>query len=118
MRPDGFDIKRALPRILALILALLLIFACAASAFAKDGKSSDAPAGDTTTTGTSESTGDTTTIGASAPTGESSSGESSSQSDGEISDEERERRKEVYTIAALVAVGAIIVGMRDKRRRR
>ena len=112
----GTFAKNALPRILALALAVLLVFAFAASAFAKGGD--DAPAGDTTT------------IGADAPTGSDSenTGEQSASMDGSensasqdgsgLSEEEIARRKEIYTIGAMITLGAILVGWRERQRRR
>ena len=103
--------KYGLPRLTALILALLLVFACTAAAFAKEG---DAPGTDP---------GDTTTIGASEPTGASDGGSASQSYSAEDSDTaeddaELEKRKEIYTFMTLIALGAIIVGIREKRRRR
>ena len=126
---DG-KVRLAAPKALALLLALLIVFSCAASAFAKSG---DAPSGDTTTIGASPS-GDTTTIGASPSASQEGAGqasqegaeqasqegagqESSSDDSGE-SDAELERRKEIYTIGAMITLGAILVGIREKRNRR
>ena len=50
-----------------------------------------------------------------APAADSGSSEESSR---ELSPEEYEKRKEIYTIGAMVALGAIIVGLREKRNRR
>ena len=50
-----------------------------------------------------------------APAAGSGSSEESSR---ELSQEEIEKRKEIYTIGAMIALGAIIVGIREKRNRR
>jgi hypothetical protein len=123
-----------LPKILALALAVLLVFACAVSAFAKSGdgfvtfaKSSGtylAKSGDGDT-----STEPVTTIGADSPTGSSTenTGEQSATMDGSDNgnsedggqtDPETERRKEIYTFMTLIALGAIIVGIREKKNKR
>ena len=127
-------VRRMLPRILALALAVLLVFACAVSAFAKSGdgvvtfvkgggtylaKSGD---GDTATE-------PVTTIGADSPAGSSTenTGEQSATMDGSDNgnsedggqtDPETERRKEIYTFMTLIALGAIIVGIREKKNKR
>jgi hypothetical protein len=114
---DG-KVRLAAPKALALLLALLIVFSCAASAFAKSG---DAPSGDTTTIGASPS-GDTTTIGASPSTSQEGAGQASQegaeQENSGESDAELERRKEIYTIGAMITLGAILVGIREKRNRR
>ena len=111
-------LRRLGTKVLALALALLLVFACAATAFAKsaDGLLTAAEKG-------SESTapaGDTTTIGASEPTGQDTTGQenSASQDGSEEPDPELARRKEIYTFMTLIALGAIIVGIREKRSKR
>ena len=114
MRRGPF-VKTVLPRVLALALAVLLVFACAASAFAKSGD------GDTVTE-------PITTIGADSPTGSdsASTGEQSATMDGSENtntedgetDPEIERRKEIYTFMTLIALGAIIVGIREKKNKR
>lgn len=95
--------------ILAALLALMLAFA--PTAFAEPGSlaltsapgssqdSSGSGSGSTTTTGTT---------GASENTAPAEEGES---------EEELERRKEIYTMVALITLGAILVGIRDKKRR-
>ena len=108
-------VRRMLPRVLALALAVLLVFACAASAFAKSGD------GDTVTE-------PITTIGADSPTGSdsASTGEQSATMDGSENtntedgetDPEVERRKEIYTFMTLIGLGAIIVGIREKKNKR
>ena len=108
--------RRMLPKILALALAVLLVFACAVSAFAKSGD------GDTATE-------PVTTIGADSPAGNSTenTGEQSATMDGSDNgnsedggqtDPETERRKEIYTFMTLIALGAIIVGIREKKNKR
>ena len=113
------------PKVLTLALAIFLIFACAAAAFAKSpdglmsaalgkGAESTASAGDTTNTGASNGAGSTTTTGAS----DGSAQENSASQDGsEEPDPELERRKEIYSIGALITLGAIFVGFRERRRR-
>jgi hypothetical protein len=108
-------LRRLGTKVLALALALLLVFACAATAFAKSGS------GDTATE-------PITTIGADAPTGApDGTGEQSATTDGSENgnsedggqtDPETERRKEIYTFMTLIALGAIIVGIREKRSKR
>lgn len=116
--------RRALPRILALALAVMLVFACAASAFAKSGDVYLAKSGEGDT-----ATEPVTTIGADVPTGNDSAnsgeqsattdgGENSNSEDGSETDPETERRKEIYTFMTLIALGAIIVGIREKRNKR
>ena len=107
---DG-KVRLAAPKALALLLALLIVFSCAASAFAKSG---DAPSGDTTTIGASPSASQE---GAGQASQEGAGQESSSDDSGE-SDAELERRKEIYTIGAMITLGAILVGIREKRNRR
>ena len=118
--------RRMLPKILALALAVLLVFACAVSAFAKSGdgllaasekgSESTAPAGDTTTIGASEPTGAPDGTGEQSATMDGS--ENSNSEDGGQTDPETERRKEIYTFMTLIALGAIIVGIREKRSKR
>lgn len=114
--------KTVLPRVLALALAVLLVFACAASAFAKsDDDAAKAKSGDTVTE-------PITTIGADSPAGSdsASTGEQSATMDGSENtntedgetDPEVERRKEIYTFMTLIALGAIIVGIREKKNKR
>ena len=109
-------VRRMLPKILALALAVLLVFACAVSAFAKSGDGDKA-------------TEPVTTIGADSPTGSNTenTGEQSATMDGSDNgnsedggqtDPETERRKEIYTFMTLIALGAIIVGIREKRSKR
>ena len=69
-----------IPKLLCALLALILILAFAAPAFAQSG-----------------------------------SGNSSGEAAEEMSEEELARRKEVYTIVAMVTLGFIIVGIREKR---
>ena len=75
---------------------LLLVLAFTASAFAQ---------GSATTTGSSEG---------------SSSGEGQSGSEGSPEQDEQAlaQKRELFTIMGLITVGAIIVGLRDKNRRR
>ena len=77
-------------RLLVLLLATALIIGSAAFAFAND----------TLTTG-ADGSGETTEEG----------------SDG-IDQETRERRVELYTIGAMITLGAMYLGIRDKRNRR
>ena len=117
--------RRLAPKILALALAMLLIFACAATAFAKSGdgllaasekgSESTAPAGDTTTIGADAPTGAPDGTGQSATMDGS---ENSNSENGGQTDPETERRKEIYTFMTLIALGAIIVGIREKRSKR
>ena len=118
--------RRLAPKILALALAMLLIFTCAATAFAKSGdgllaasekgSESTAPAGDTTTIGADAPTGAPDGTGQSATMDGS---ENSNSEDGsEEPDPELARRKEIYTFMTLIALGAIIVGIREKRSKR
>ena len=114
--------RRLAPKILALALAMLLIFTCAATAFAKSGdgllaasekgSESTAPAGDTTTIGADAPTGAPDGTGQSATMDGS---ENSNSENGGQTDPETERRKEIYTFMTLIALGAIIVGIREKR---
>jgi hypothetical protein len=121
------------PRILALALALLLVFACAASAFAKSGDAATVTPSSDIATAAKSGDGDTvtepiTTIGADSPTGSdsASTGEQSATMDGSENtntedgetDPEVERRKEIYTFMTLIALGAIIVGIREKKNKR
>ena len=99
--------SRKLSAVLALTLAVLLVFACTAAAFAK-GADSSAPAGDTTTIGASQPTG--------AQDGSGQENSESQEGSGE-SEAELERRKEIYTIGAMITLGAIFVGLRERRRR-
>ncbi|MBR3302308.1 MAG: hypothetical protein IKI73_06570 [Firmicutes bacterium] len=126
--------RRMLPKILALALAVLLVFACAVSAFAKsgDGVVTFAKSGGTYLAKSGD--GDTatepvTTIGADSPAGNSTenTGEQSATMDGSDNgnsedggqtDPETERRKEIYTFMTLIALGAIIVGIREKKNKR
>ena len=126
--------RRMLPKILALALAVLLVLACAVSAFAKsgDGVVSFAKSGDTYLAKSGD--GDTatepvTTIGADSPAGNSTENtgeqsatmdgsENSNSEDGGQTDPETERRKEIYTFMTLIALGAIIVGIREKKNKR
>ena len=117
--------RRLAPKILALALAMLLIFTCAATAFAKSGdgllaasekgSESTAPAGDTTTIGADAPTGAPDGTGQSATMDGS---ENSSSENGGQTDPETERRKEIYTFMTLIALGAIIVGIREKKNKR
>ena len=95
---------RTFRRVLSVILALLLVLAFTASAFAQ---------GSTTTTGSSS----TTTTGSSES---SSAGEGQSGSEGSSEQDEQAlaQKRELFTIMGLITVGAIIVGLRDKNRRR
>lgn len=89
---DRFSVAKnaLLRRLLALLLAAVLIIGSAAFAFA----------------------GDTLTTGADG------SGESSEESSDGIDQETRERRVELYTIGAMITLGAMYLGIRDKRNRR
>ena len=113
-KPGRFAQKALVPKVLALVLAMLLIFACAATAFAKsgDGDTSTEPI---TTTGADAPTGAPDCTGQSATMDGS---ENSNSEDGGQTDPETERRKEIYTFMTLVALGAIIVGIREKRSKR
>ena len=117
-------IRRKLPRMLALALAVLLVFACGASAFAKSSDVYLAKSGEGDTV-----TEPVTTIGADSPAGNDSANtgeqsasadgsENSNSEDGQEADPEIERRKEIYTFMTLIALGAIIVGIREKRSKR
>ena len=44
--------------------------------------------------------------------------ENSNSEDDRQTDPENERRKEIYTFMTLIALGAIIVGIREKRSKR
>ena len=109
---------------LRIVLALLLIaaiilngfalvfadsgsFETASSGSAEKKEESQVPAGDTTTTGADDSSG----------SGESS-GEQSSGDSRDLSEEELAKRKEIYTFVAIIAAAAILVGIRDRKRRR
>ena len=106
-------------RAVSLLLAILLILVCSASAFAKSGNDGLLVAAEKGSE-SSVPAGDTTTIGASEPTGEDTTGQenSASQNGAEEPDPELERRKEIYTIGAMITLGAIFVGIREKNRRR
>ena len=115
-KPGRLAQKALFSKILALALAVLLVFACAVSAFAKSGDG-DKPAGDTTTIGADSPTGSNA-----ENTGEQSAtmngSENSNSEDDRQTDPENERRKEIYTFMTLIALGAIIVGIREKRSKR
>ncbi|MBR3301054.1 MAG: hypothetical protein IKI73_00110 [Firmicutes bacterium] len=131
-KPGRFAQKALVPKVLALVLAVLLIFACAATAFAKSGDSVVTFAKSSGTYLAKSGDGDTatesiTTIGADAPTGAPDctgqsatmdGSENSNSEDGGQTDPETERRKEIYTFMTLIALGAIIVGIREKRSKR
>ena len=131
-KPGRLAQKALVPKVLALVLAVLLVFACAVSAFAKTGDGVVTFAKNGGTYLAKSGDGDTatepiTTIGADAPTeapdgtGQSATmdgSENSNSEDGGQTDPETERRKEIYTFMTLIALGAIIVGIREKRSKR
>ena len=131
-KPGRLAQKALVPKVLALVLAVLLVFACAVSAFAKSGDGVVTFAKNGGTYLAKSGDGDTatepiTTIGADAPTeapdgtGQSATmdgSENSNSEDGGQTDPETERRKEIYTFMTLIALGAIIVGIREKRSKR
>ena len=81
--------KTLIRRLLALILAAALVLGCAAFAFAND-----APA-----------------------TGSGDAQQSEEPADA-ADQQERERKVELYTIGAMIPLGAMFIGLRDKRNRR
>ena len=104
-------IKTIKYRSAALLLALLLALALPALAFAEGG---DAPvllsAGDGAPSDTQEPI---PTVGAQPESGQT--GSDPADASAGLSEEELARRKEIYTMVALITVGAIIVGIRNKR---
>ena len=76
-------------RILALLLAAALVLGCASLAFAND-----APAAGSDSTQQSEEPADA------------------------ADQQDRERKVELYTIGAMITLGAMFIGLRDKRNRR
>ena len=95
--------------ILAALLALMLAFAPAA--FAEPGSLTLTSAPGSSQDSSGSGTGSTTTTGTTGASENTASAE-----EGE-SEEELERRKEIYTMVALITLGAILVGIRDKKRR-
>ena len=81
--------KTLIRRLLALLLAAALVLGCASLAFAND-----------------------------APAAGSGSTQQSEEPAEGPSQQDRERKVELYTIGAMVTLGAIVVGLRDKRNRR
>lgn len=132
-----------LPKLFALLLAMLLVLAMPLSTFADD----DTPVLYTENSGEASATYDggdgatytfpedgpeegkmyimenpdtssepVLTTGAEAPEGQSDSG--SKDATAGLSEEEIARRKEIYTMVTLIALAAILVGIREKRGRR
>ncbi|MBQ6670956.1 MAG: hypothetical protein IJM80_04940 [Firmicutes bacterium] len=86
-----FSVAKAglIRRLLALLLAAALVLGCAAFAFAGD-----------------------------APAAGSDGAQQSEEPAEGTSQQDRERKVELYTIGAMVTLGAIVVGLREKRNRR
>ena len=76
-------------RLLALLLAAALVLGCASLAFAND-----------------------------APAAGSDSAQQSEEPAEGTSQQDRERKVELYTIGAMITLGAMFIGLRDKRNRR
>lgn len=76
-------------RLLALLLAAALVLGCASLAFAND-----------------------------APAAGSDGAQQSEEPAEGTSQQDRERKVELYTIGAMITLGAMFIGLRDKRNRR
>ena len=117
-KPGRFAQKALVPKVLALVLAVLLVFACAVSAFAKTGDGVVTFAKNGGTYLAKSGDGDTATEPITGQSATMDGSENSNSEDGGQTDPETERRKEIYTFMTLIALGAIIVGIREKRSKR
>lgn len=99
-------IKTIKYRSAALLLALLLALALPALAFAEDSKMYILG-------NPSDTQEPILTVGAQPETAQT--GSDPDDASAGLSEEELERRKEIYSMVALITVGAIIVGIRNKR---
>ena len=112
--------KSTISKITAVILALIIVLSSVAFVFAQNsapsGSGSDtqsgAPAGSDGTQSGAPAGSDGAQSGTEAPAGNSAGNEASGPNE-----EELKQKTDLYTVMALVALAAIVIGIREKKRR-
>ena len=108
--------KSSFRKTAAIIMALIIVLASVAFAFAESGAatgSDGAQSGAGSEAPGSAASSDGAQSGTAAPAENSAGNEAAG-----ANEEQMKQKTDLYTVMALIALGAIVVGIRDKRRGR